>query len=782
MQVLPTCHPGHLGVRVSARYPARLLLAILLLGASALLAQVILTRELLSLFLGNELAIALVLAVWLTAVALGSALGARLVSRMREAQPLLAWSQMALAALLPLSLLVSRRLSFGESLPGQVLGPGAMVVASLETLTPICVVLGLQFVLASHAAVARRKPGAGGVASVGLVYALEAVGAVLGGAAFHFYLAERVPAFGALAGLGLLNLASAVALLRPRSPLRAYLFQGLAVALGLGLAVLLVNGRRAELDSIKTSPRWLAFDVLSYSPARYGALTSTFREGQVSIFQSGVLLFTSEDEYANEVTCHLPLLAHPNPGRVLLVGGAFGGLDSEVLKHPVTQVDCVELEPRLAEAVAQFRPFARRVAPEMVPPLDSRARLHFGDARLFVRNARAAYDVIILNVPDPTTAALNRFYTREFFQEVRRALAPGGLVAVTQTGSSHHLSGWPLLAAATTQQTLSEVFPSPALVPGEQMFFLAADRAEPLTLDAGELAERLRVRGIATHHVNEAWLHDALLPFRAELMQEAIQEAQPTRVNTDLNPISYYHQTRIWLDQLRPGGTVLPSAQSGLSFWWAALPIPLALAAAALGRKRRRRLTSAAALTAAAAIGGFGLAVEVLALLAFQSACGYLYYALGALIAAFMAGLAVGAAVATGRMGSASAYPRLLGAALATALAICLLLPGLLAALLPNPLLASLGIGALLVLVGTLVGAAFPIATAAYRGRRAPAAAGGAIYAADLIGSAGAAMVVGTLALPMLGVSGVCHASALVLLTALILTLPLLRGADQGDG
>ena len=800
--------------------PFRLVLAALVMGITALIAQVVLTRELLSLFLGNELSIAFVLAVWLAAVATGSALGGRLAPHLLRPERALAWSQLALALLLPAALLFSRSAQPPGLTPFEAWGPGAMLLVSLETLGLVSLLAGIQFVFAAAAGL--RHAAAESVSPVAYVYALEAAGAMLAGIAFHFWLSQHTLAFGAFALVGLLNVASALALLRPRISLTGAALALPALLLGAALAALLLRAPAVDLASVQSNPRWTGFTVLSHTPSKYGDLTAALRQRQLSLFQSGVLVFTTEQAYADEVTAHLPLLQHPAPRRLLLLGGVIGELPEKALQHPVERLDCIELDPKLLEAA---RRAARRARLEL--PLDvlddPRAHLEFGDARLFLQQSPPVYDVIIANVPDPTTAALNRFYTLEFFREARRALAPGGLLAVTLTGSPHHLSGPLLLAAATTDTTLRQIFPDVLLVPGETMFFLAARDPDVLSRDPDVLARRLRQRGLQTDFVNEDWLRDALLPFRADLIQQQLSQVPAPPLNTDLNPVSYYHQTRIWLDQLSPRLALPMKTLSHIEVWWAALPLALALILISAARGRSPRLRALAVLVAAAAIGGFGMMLEIVGLLVFQAARGYLYHAIGALIAAFMAGLAAGAAALSSRRLDPHTSARLLAAGLLTSALIAALLPGLLQGVLPAPGLAGAAIGLLLLLVGSLVGAAFPLAVALYRRERTPApsggaiytasggaveaasggavdaasggavdaasggavdaasggaiyaASGGAIYAADLIGSAGAAVFAGALALPLLGVVGTCRFTALLLAAALVLALPLLR-------
>ncbi len=540
-------------------------------------------------------------------------------------------------------------------------------------------------------------------------------------------------------------------------------------ALGAALVFLVVGGGRLELAALRSSPRWANLNPVAFVPSRYGALVVAEQAGQTSFFQSGVLLFTSQEEYAAEVAVHLPLLEHPAPRRALIIGGNLAALAAEALEHPLTSLDCVELDPGVVELAQRWLP-----DPMLRPLSDSRVHLHVGDGRLFVRSARGEYDVVIVNLPDPTTAALNRFYTADFFREAKRALTPTGILAIGLTGSEAHLTGAVRLAAATTDHTVAATFPDRLLVPGQRMLFLAAGQVGVLDDDWRVLSQRLASRGVRNEFVNDAWLRDALLPLRAELARAAIGDVRELRLNTDLNPVSYYHQTRIWLDQLSPGLSQSARVLSRISVWWALASFALAALLAAVLRGRRR--SAAIVLLATIAVGGFGLVVEVLGLLAFQSACGYLYHALAALIAAFMTGLAVGAAVMSGRAASRSAARRCLIAALGAAAGLCLLLPAVLRAVLPAPGLAGAALGATLFLSGCLVGLVFPLLTRLYGGEGEAAAAAGAVYAADLVGSAGAAVVAGAVAVPLLGVTGVSYATAICLCAALGAALLWLRG------
>ena len=131
-------------------------------------------------------------------------------------------------------------------------------------------------------------------------------------------------------------------------------------------------------------------------------------------------LFSTHNVEQIEETVHYAMAQRPDARRVLLISGGVSGTAREVLKYPVEAVDYVELDPLILEV-------ARRFLPESLA--DPRIHVIQADGRLFVRQTHERYDVVIVDVPDPSTSQLNRFYTREFFAEVRRILAPGGVLS-----------------------------------------------------------------------------------------------------------------------------------------------------------------------------------------------------------------------------------------------------------------------------------------------------------------------------------------------------------------
>ncbi len=755
---------------------SRLWLPVVIMGATALIVQVVLTRELLSTFFGNELSIGLVLAAWLMTVAAGSALGASRSGRFRKPADAFGWCQMLFAPVALLALLVARCVQPFGVLPGDSPPPGAMLVLSLVALSPVCFVVGLKFVLAAGAFSRGSDGGSKRGGILAKVYALEAAGAVLGGVTFHFILSDGVGPLQTLAIIGVLNVASGVFLVR-----RTVAF-GLALVLFAGLVTTITGGRELELTAMRASPRWEGVELVDLRVSRYGTLVVARRAGQLGFYQSGVLAFTSEDEQRNETLAHLTALHHPRPQRSLVIGGASSGLPEEISRHALA-VKAVDLDPEMYGLARRWlgdRPGHSGNMGVSTAREDSHVgsvEVHHGDGRLYVRKTKKEFDLIVLNVPDPTTAALNRFYTVEMFDEASRALGEGGILAVTLTGSEHHISGSVLEAAASLYQTLSLSFEHVRVIPGDEMIFMASDEGGVLESDWTLLVERLEERGIESHFIDKARIEDLMHPFRGEMIVNAIKGERHASLNTDLNPVSYHHQTRIWLDRLSPG-TSRSTGKAGAALYWLViagfLTLPALVLLARMISKRRTWRADLGVLLAVAALGSFGLILELLSVLVFQAACGYVYHSLGALMAAFMTGLGLGAAFARTRAGAAWRHWLLVG--LLIAAMISLLLPGVFAVVVSYPSLALPILVLLLLVAGCLVGAVFPAAVELYgRDECSPAAAGGSVYAADLAGSAGAAVAAGTIVVPLLGVAGTARLTVIVTTLALIALLMLWR-------
>jgi spermidine synthase len=138
----------------------------------------------------------------------------------------------------------------------------------------------------------------------------------------------------------------------------------------------------------------------------------------------GLMMVTERDEFVyHEMIAHVPLLVHPNPKRVLVIGGGDGGTLREVLRHDgVQEAVLCEIDGEVVEAARKFLPY---VAVGLNHP---RAKVHIGDGVDFVhKSEKGSFDVVIVDSTDPIGPGVGLF-SEAFYKEVHRILRPGGIV------------------------------------------------------------------------------------------------------------------------------------------------------------------------------------------------------------------------------------------------------------------------------------------------------------------------------------------------------------------
>jgi spermidine synthase len=326
-------------------------------------------------------------------------------------------------------------------------------------------------------------------------------------------------------------------------------------------------------------------------------------------------------------------------------------------------------------------------------------------------------------------------------------------------------------------QSLRAVFPEVAAIPGETVHFFAARQAGTLAAGADQLLARLHARHLATSYVSEYFI-----PFRmaADRMAELHAQldapgAAVSPVNRDFAPVAYYFDVVLWSSQFNQGYRRLFRTLAGVSF--GALLVTLGavlLALAATGRllteKRHRQRLAASCCTAAT--GFTMIALEMMLLLAFQALYGYVYQQLALLIAAFMAGMAVGSWLAL--RPAARGGMRALAVTQVLAAAAPLVLVGLFQAInrTSSPAASQIAFPVLALLSGMLGGFEFPVAAGIFFDGACTAKGLGTLYALDLAGSCIGAILFSAWLIPVFGFLKTALLSTMVSLAAAVIAVP----------
>jgi len=162
------------------------------------------------------------------------------------------------------------------------------------------------------------------------------------------------------------------------------------------------------------------------SPFQHIEVVETVEYGNMLLLD-GCVMITDRDEFVyHEMITHPALVAHPNPQRVLVIGGGDGGTVREVIRHAaVRQVTLVEIDGMVIDV-------CRKYFPAVACGLDDpRVDVQVADGFAHLDAHQGAYDVILVDSTDPVGPA-EVLFTVDFFRKVKAGLAPGG-VAVFQS-------------------------------------------------------------------------------------------------------------------------------------------------------------------------------------------------------------------------------------------------------------------------------------------------------------------------------------------------------------
>ncbi|MDY0137161.1 MAG: polyamine aminopropyltransferase [Thiomicrospira sp.] len=221
----------------------------------------------------------------------------------------------------------------------------------------------------------------------------------------------------------------------------------------------------------------------------------------------GMVQTTERDEFVyHEMLTHVPMLSHPNPQSVLIIGGGDGGILREVLKHPqVEQVTQVEIDAAVIDMCKTYFPHHSQGAFD-----DARLNLVIADGVEFVNQTELKFDVVISDATDPVGPGEGLFTSR-FYSGIQRCLNPGGIF-VAQNGVSFLQTD----EVTTSAQRLGVLFSHvgfynaavPTYVGGVMTFAWASDTYPAQSIDIAQIQSRYQQFGLKTRYYNPA-LHQA---------------------------------------------------------------------------------------------------------------------------------------------------------------------------------------------------------------------------------------------------------------------------------
>jgi len=591
-----------------------------LAGFVSVLGQIVLLRELNVFFQGVELIYPVALGGWMLFAAIGTLFGKSWPSENRIAV------FFTLFAIFLLSGIVFIRGVglFPDHIAGFSILPFKQIATFIGPLLPIGIISGMMFseITSMHLEMRGSPEGA---------YGMEAAGGIAGGllAAFGIKYGLWTSSF-AFSNLFLALLCTllslAAALLHFQKKTGRY---GRFITIALALLTLVFLYKVSSLDTRLTA--WSYPGLFFSGDFPSGRIVATYRGGNISVFENDNPIFTTKDTEGARFA-HLAALQHPEPRRILVIGGGWDGSVRELLLHNPARIDVM---------LPAEDPYIRFRLPADIRKSLANPAVHLSrtDPRKFLKYKGFAWDIIIVDIAAPLSCQMNRFYTREFFASLAARLYRGGIVVVRLSSIESLKTTRDLAGVAAIYQALASVFPERLILPGTTT--LIASSFAPLPHSHEVLTERLRERGIKSPSLSPSYIQKLFESEDFARIKNQLQSTGPPE-NSDIRPACYVYSVQSWAADLLPQAilSLMPNLTTiQKNSFWIGLISGIVLLLLFMGSRLRPDWQRIAL---AGGSGFLGMTSWSILILCYQVKEGLLYQQLPLLLAAFMLGLSLG--------------------------------------------------------------------------------------------------------------------------------------------
>ena len=313
------------------------------------------------------------------------------------------------------------------------------------------------------------------------VLTVDYIGALAAALLFPLVLVPHLGLMGASLLFGGLNLAVAV---MAAWMFRAYIDWRVWFALFAACIAIVVGFVRSEMMLGTMERNLYANEIILAKQSPYQRIVVTRDGGRTQLFLNGSIQFDTLDEYRyHESLVHPAMTRAPRIENVVIFGGGDGMATREVLRYPdVKTVTLVDLDPAVTDL---FRDDERLAALNGNVLSDPRVKIVNADAWEHVKGKSGAYDVSILDLPDPKDLAISKLYSRAFYADLMNALGAGGVMVTQATSPVYARRAYWTIAATLeatkdryAENTTLQILPYHAYVPsfGEWGFVMAGGR------------------------------------------------------------------------------------------------------------------------------------------------------------------------------------------------------------------------------------------------------------------------------------------------------------------
>jgi predicted membrane-bound spermidine synthase/Na+-translocating ferredoxin:NAD+ oxidoreductase RnfG subunit len=716
-------------------------------GFFTIAAQSLLFREFLTTFEGSDISVGIFFASWFVWVGLGAIIVNKIPTL---AEKLLKNIEFVFLIYLPafilelILIIQARELAGIESFT--LLPISAILLLSIVVNAPVSIITGLLFPIACRWIETEHKQ------PISRVYLIEAAGSFSGGLSVTVLLA---------AGLGLIRIFFIPAFLvsisvfllqviKTKQNAKLKTTTGLVFLIPLCILLLFTFGVDKTMMHHLRVVKWTKL-----LPAE--SLTGSFRtaqaeylygsyQGQWIVSCQGGICQALPDEAAAGRIAAISLCQKPDAKRILVVGSGLGICRQLLLLPQMQTITWTHSDSQYVRKINNFIPSELKITDRRFSPFA-------GDIRQLLTEKQQLFDIVIINLPDATNSVLNRYYTLEFYQQLKKSLVPDGLVAVRIAGGENIMGTELVNLGASTKLTLEQVFSRLVLTPGEDTFFIASD-SESLTDQPGTLQDRFATIENASRIFPLQGLLSVYLPDRATAAMKNYSRADlPDNflINYDSKPLTHLYSLLLTAKQSgAPAARLIKHLilAGPLAFLTPILVFVFFRVIYLLKSPQQGKPSSFDSSFLVFSAGGVAIGMVITLCYLYQTYFGSLYLHIGIISSLFMLGLTAGAALTRHILKRSSKQPEIFLFAIASihSLVLCSI------AVWPGQLWYHLTFACFFVLCGICAGCYFPIAAKQLaESTLETTTSAGKLETADHLGASVGGLLTSLILVPVLG-------------------------------
>lgn len=479
------------------------------LGFLTVISQTVLLREMLVQLNGNEIVFSIFLSLWLVITGIGT-LVHRISSSFSNTYSKLCLFSL-LYCLMPVIQFLLLRVTVEHFSPasGVVLDIPVVFFIGTLVLAPGCLTAGYIFPLICDFVPLSDR-------SLQTVYLLESIGMITGGLYIYtgIKFVHHMPIlFSAVFFALLIN----------------WLAFGTVKRLVLTITFFVITIFSNNIFHAMHNTVYKPDTLLTTSDSPFGRLDVTDSAGQKNYYWNGQFMASDHTEQKVYKNVGFSLLQHETPKSVLVIGGLFSGYAKVFSKHhKLKQIHFTEMDP---EVVSLWKKTAPRNIYEKV-------NIFSVDALRFLRTTENRYDIVFLNLPDPLSMQVNRYYTKEFFELLSSTLSPMAVVVANISTGRNMVLEEQQIYAGIVWKTFSEVFKNTVFIPGDDVLFIGSSD-KYISNDLDTLTRRYNEKNMDMPWFTPAVILSSCNKIGKDRFTESMGSSDQYRINTFAKPEAF---------------------------------------------------------------------------------------------------------------------------------------------------------------------------------------------------------------------------------------------------